>query len=337
MSSSRMSDVDGMLHYEAFKPFLAAIPKSNRTQEAVEDMAVKFMKLYEQTYGTPMSETIFEAFCKAVVTEVFYYKLWPVASNAAAKVTVKCEATVEDLVATTAKMESVNWGDMEFEQAELDSDNEYVYDVPAALVASADPWAVSEAEALDGFTVPDLTLRKGIWTAFPVILKPVDDFDGTARYSIDWHWDNLDASFETQGRNLDLLEWEDILRQRLFYSLRAFSNKYTIEPARDANQLCVISMVHLPRSEVVEEIATAVPAAARHGVRRALDILKMAPVSWDREGAKHTVKPHNKKCKELGLSEAAVKKDLLAALATCGDCVVTASNIKGILCIVTML
>jgi hypothetical protein len=330
--SSRLSDVNGIFHYAAFKPFLAAIPKANRTRDAVEDAAVDFMQKYEAKYGMPMTPTIFEAFCHNIMTEIFEHKLWPVAAK---KTAAKSEATIEDLQAKYDAMMTVNWGDDKYmPQAELDSDNEYIYDQPTPMVATANPWAVSEADALTGFTVPDLTLRKGIWENFPVILKPVDDCDGTARYAIEWHWDRLDASFETCGANLDAMEWEHILRMRLYHSLATYSNKYTVEDARDENQICVIAMVHGVRA-VAE--TTVVPSAVRHGVRRALDILKMAPVSWDRDGAKHTVKLHNKKCKELGLSEAAVKADLLAQLATCGDCVVTNSAVKGILCIVTML
>ena len=339
--SSRLSDVNGIFHYAAFKPFLAAIPKSNRTRDAVEDAAVDFMRKYEAKYGMPMTPTIFEAFCHNIMTEIFQHKLWPVAAK---KTTASAnEATIEDLQAKYNAMMTVSWGDDKYlPQAELDSDNEYIYDVPTPQVANPNPWAVSEDDALTGFTVPDLTLRKGIWENWPVVLKPVDDCDGTARYAIEWHWDRLDASFVTEGasRNLDAMEWEDILRQRLFHSLAAYSNKYTVEAARDENQICVIAMVHGMRAATASETATAAvatPSAVRHGVRRALDILKMAPVSWDRDGSKHTVKLHNKKCKELGLSEAAVKTDLLNALAACGDCVVTASNIKGILCVVTIL
>jgi hypothetical protein len=338
--SSRLSDVNGIFHYAAFKPFLAAIPKANRTRDAVEDAAVDFMRKYEAKYGMPMTPTIFEAFCHNIMTEIFEHKLWPVAAK---KTAVKSEATIEDLQAKYDAMMTVNWGDDKYmPQAELDSDNEYIYDEPTPMVATANPWAVSEADALDGFTVPDLTLRKGIWENWPVILKPVDDCDGTARYAIEWHWDRLDASFMVEGalKNLDAMEWEHILRIRLFHSLAAYNNKYTVEAARDDQQICVIAMVHGVRAATASETTTAAvatPSAVRHGVRRALDILKMAPVSWDRDGAKHTVKLHNKKCKELGLSMATVKTDLMAQLATCSDCVVTNSVVKGILCVVTML
>jgi hypothetical protein len=240
--SFRLSDVNGIHHYAAFKPFLAAIPKSNRTRDAVEDAAVDFMRKYEAKYGMPMTPTIFEAFCHNIMTEIFQHKLWPVAAK---KTAAKSMATIEDLQAKYDTMMTVSWGDDKYmPQAELDSDNEYIYDQPTQMVATANPWAVSEADALNGFTVPDLTLRKGIWESFPVILKPVDDCDGTARYAIEWHWDRLDASFMAEGasRNLDAMEWEDILRMRLFHSLATYSNKYTVEAARDDQQICVIAM-----------------------------------------------------------------------------------------------
>ena len=332
MSSIRLSDVNGVLHFEAFKPWLAAIPKNNRTCDAVEDAAVDFLKQYETKYGTPMTPTIFEAFCHAVVVEIYQHKLWPVSS------TPRAEATVADLAAAHAKMESVSWGE-EFiapQVAELDSDNEYIYDEPTPMVANPNPWAVTTEEALENFEVPDLTLRKGIYENFPVVVKQLNSNDGTERYAVEWHHDNLWTSFEKNARgDQDFLEWKETVSIRLLHSLNAYGNKYSVEAARDENQICVIAMVHQAR--VIASPATTVAAAApvASGRRRALDVLKTAPVSWERNGATHNVKLHAKKCREFGLSETAVKKDLLANLAQCADC--TVSSASGFLCVVTML
>ena len=332
MSSIRLSDINGVLHFEAFKPWLAAIPKANRTQDAVEDAAVDFLKQYETKYGTPMTPTIFEAFCHAVVVEIFWHKIWPVSAKAATA--VAREATVEDLAAATNAMMATSWGDASnAPRAELDSDTEYIYDEPTPMVANPNPWAVSTAEALVNFEVPDLTLRKGIYENFPVVVKQLNSNDGTERYTVEWHNDNLWKSFDENARgDQDFLEWKETVSIRLLHSLGVYSNKYTVEAARDENQICVIAMVHHTRT-AAPAVAPAAPVGA--GRRRALDVLKTAPVSWERNGATHSVKLHAKKCREFGLSESVVKKDLLANLAQCADC--TVSSGAGFLCVVTML
>ena len=330
MSSIRLSDINGVHHYKAFQPWLAAIPKAKRTRDAVEDAAVDFMQKYEAKYGMPMTPTIFEAFCHNIMTEIFYSKVWPVS----AKAMPVPEATIEDLAAANAAMMTQSWGDADnMPHAELDSDNDYIYDEPTPMVANPNPWTVSTSEALENFEVPDLTLRKGIYENFPVVIKQINSNDGTDRYSVEWHHDNLWKSFnENAGVELDFLEWKETLTIRLLHSLGVYSNKYTVEAARDENQVCVIAMAHHAR------VTTPAPAAVTPvvtGRRRALDVLKTAPVSWERNGATHNVKLHIKKCRELGLSEAVVKADLLANLAQCADC--TVSSASGFLCVVSML
>jgi len=344
--SNRIYDFSGFNHFRAFRPWLARIPKTNRTVDAVIDEMVNFMTVYNAHYGAPMSEAILDAFCSTVHTEIVQRKIWPVScKNKSKPLSDEDIATILAADYKAMMNDNADWGDIVYDnieppRAELDSNNEYIYDddTPSG-VANMNPWAVSEDEALEDFVVPDLTLRKGIWENWPVVLKPIDNGDGTARYSIEWHWANLEKSFETTAHgNLDLLEWQDILRIRLLHALGVYNNKYTVEAARDNHQICVIAMVHGTRVEATATATnTPVPAAMRNGVRRALDILKMAPVTWDRDGNKHMVKLHNKKCKELGLSESTVKTNLMAELATCGDCTVSTSNVKGIICVVNIV
>ena len=220
------------------------------------------------------------------------------------------------------------WGDIC-----LETESIIVNDEP--LVANPDPWAVRDEDALEGFEVPDLTLRKGIWTNFPVVLKQLHDGDGTDRYSVEWHYDNLWASFETNAPgDVDFGEWKEYMTIRLFHSLNVYSRKYIVEEPRTDEQICVIAMVHAPVIAVAAVAGTvATTPVAR---RRALDVLKASPISWDREGAKHSIKVHRQKCRELGLPEATVKAELLANLAQCPDCVVSAAP-AGYLCVVTLL
>ena len=218
------------------------------------------------------------------------------------------------------------WGDicLEAESAIVDEE---------PLVANPDPWAVRDEDALNDFEVPDLTLRKGIWTNFPVVLKQLHDSDGTDRYTVEWHYDNLWTSFEDNAPgDVDFGEWKEYMTIRLFHSLNAYNHKYIVEESRTDEQICVIAMVHAP---IVASLAGEV-AAAPVARRRALDVLKAAPISWDREGAKHSIKVHRQKSRELGLSEAAIKADLLTNLAKCPDCVVSAAP-AGYLCVVTLL
>ena len=272
-SFNRLHDFEGGLHFRAFRPWLERIPETNRNEEAVLNLAVDFLKVYETKYGAPMKESIFEGFCRTILRELFYHNLWP-------------------------------------------SPNE-----PETVpVANPNPWDVTE-EALCDYTVPDLTLRKGLWENYPVDVKPVMSTDGTERYSISWNADKLEtwakARAESYDEYTDYAEW---CHARLFYALEQYSHKYTVEPAQDDSQICVIAMVHAPR----------VVVASARVTKKAIDILRSHPVSWEREGALHYVKAHNK---NLGLRtdtpkseadriRANAKAALLAELATCADCVV---------------
>lgn len=236
-------------------------------------------------------------------------------------------STVIDDTFANMLAEGQSWGDFVYDNGGFD-----VAEPP--LVPNPDPWAVDARDVLKDYEVPDLTLRKGIWTHFPVVLKQLNDGDGTDRYSVEWHSDNLWASFVANARSdVDFVEWKEWVSIRLFHSLGLYGRKYTVEEARAEGQVCVLAMVHLPRAEEAPVVvATTLSAPGR---RRALDVLKTAPISWERDGAKHSVKIHNKKCRELGLSEAAVKADLLNSLKQCPDCVV--SSAPGFICVVTML
>jgi hypothetical protein len=143
-----------------------------------------------------------------------------------------------------------------------------------------------DRDALEGWKIPNLTLRKGIWENFPVTLVPIDDGDGTDRYAIMWHRKNLAAWRNERSQSYDeYQEYEGFAEVRLFYALVAYEHKYTIEGARSDDQICVIAMVHTPAeaaapAPAVETVPTAEPEAAAP----APVVVAPAPAADDGEG-----------------------------------------------------
>jgi hypothetical protein len=209
--------------------------------------------------------------------------------------------------------------------------------------------------------MPDLKLRKNIWENFPVSLIPLPDTDGTDRYSVVWHeknlrdWRTLDGTCQSMDEHEC---YEEFCRARLLRALEAHAHKYRVEPAHGHRQICVIAMVHSDTiattaptvapvvatattvttvASVVAPAATAVVTVASRRGKKALDVLKSAPVSWDRDGKIHNVKPHMKKLRDRGLTANDITFDLMEELSLCDDCVVSSATRKGDICVVTML
>jgi hypothetical protein len=129
-----------------------------------------------------------------------------------------------------------------------------------------------ERDALEGWKIPNITLRKGIWENFPVTLVPIDDGDGTDRYAIMWHRKNLAAWRNERSQSYDeYQEYEGFAEVRLFYALVAYEHKYTVEGARSDDQICVIAMTHAPVDQ------TAAPAPATESVVAAAVAEVVAP------------------------------------------------------------
>jgi hypothetical protein len=194
-----------------------------------------------------------------------------------------------------------------------------------------------EDDILENWSAPDLTLRKGIWENFPVTLIAIPSRDGTERYSVMWHRKNLTEWRSEKPDSLEeYMNYQTWCEVRLMAALKQYSHKYTVESARNSNEICVIAMVYsAAAAPVVPTIAA--PVAPR---RRALDILRSFPISWDRDGPNHYIKIHNKNIQTLAASKgksvkemtAIVHADLLDALAEADDCIVSAK--PGFLCAV---
>lgn len=192
-----------------------------------------------------------------------------------------------------------------------------------------------EEDALDGWIVPDLRLRKGIWENFPVDVIPVRSVDGTDRYKICWNKARISEWRNTRAETLDeYQDYEDFCYIRLFHALNKYAGKYRVEEAYDDSMLCVIAMVHAPHDATNEPAPTKAPAVDG---KRALEVLGAFAVSWDRDGKVHRIKLHRKRAAELGVKENDVAFDLMGALASCSDCIVTPACGAGYMMTVTML
>ena len=104
------------------------------------------------------------------------------------------------------------------------------------------------AEILEGFKVPDLKLRKGIWENFPVALVAINDGNGVDRYSVVWHNKNFKEWQKTEPKSKKEKEnykhWSQV---RLYHSLRQYPKQYKILPPRNPSQLFVLEMVFKKR------------------------------------------------------------------------------------------
>jgi hypothetical protein len=225
---------------------------------------------------------------------------------------------------------------------------------------------IDEWDIFHNWDMPDLKLRKNIWENFPISLIPLPNTDGTDRYSVVWHEKNLRDWRMTRRQSMDEYDcYEEFCHARLMRALEAHSHKYRIEPAHGHRQICVIAMVHsdtiatpvttattattatvtpatvttvTPETvtpATVPAVVTVVSSSSRG--KKSLDVLKSAPVSWDRDGKIHFVKPHMKKLRDLGLTPNDITFDLMEKLSLCNDCVVSAATRKGDICVVTML
>jgi hypothetical protein len=99
-------------------------------------------------------------------------------------------------------------------------------------------------EILDGFKVPDLKLRKGIWENFPVALVLLDDRNGVDRYGVAWHNKNLREWKDTKSKSAkEKANYQHWCEVRLLHSVRQYPKQYKILPGRNPSQLFVLEMV----------------------------------------------------------------------------------------------
>lgn len=207
-----------------------------------------------------------------------------------------------------------------------------------------------ESYALDGWSMPDLRLRKGIWENFPVSLIPINDNDDTDRYEIVWHERNFISWRQTRTTTYD--EWEDYADYcviRLMHALNANKKRYAVENARNDRQICVIAMVH---NDDQSSKAPSVAHSVAHSEDSVVlsddveskqltlkDIATQFPICWDQDGKVLRLKFHNKKLRELGESPAVVRDRLIKALKTSKNWTIESpqANARDVLCILTLI
>jgi len=138
-----------------------------------------------------------------------------------------------------------------------------------------------ENNALENWSMPNLTMRKGIWENFPVVLKQLEDRNGTERFAIEWHRKHLKEWKDERSASMEeWMEYQAYAEFRLIHALRAHADQYVIEPPRTKDQIVVIAMKSEPRVEPrVEPRAAASRAAAPRAA---------APRN---EGKSHAVEP----------------------------------------------
>jgi hypothetical protein len=194
----------------------------------------------------------------------------------------------------------VSWADISWAEDIMNPKPNVTYD------SVYDPLEAFEEEVLENWSVPDLTLRKGIWENFPVSLVPIVDGDGTDRYAVVWHRKNFDewrgSRSESSSEYMDYDHW---CEWRLRRSLEHYSHKYTVEEARDETMILVVAMVHAPKTdEVKEEPVTLAKFSDLPKLTRLNDIKNNFPVVWHETQSKlgkklYAVELFGKKIKEL--------------------------------------
>ncbi len=241
------------------------------------------------------------------------------------------------------------WGDVIYE---LEAAGETISTVTREMLTPPAPEPyygeiiyTPEEEMLMDWEMPDISAIPALWRHFPVNVIPIESGAGVERFSIVWHRKHLTEWRNDRSANWDEYnDYQDWQEFRLKHSIMNHPDTYVLEEARNDEEICVIRMVR-PSGFVVHAHAAPVVHApkARPATLRALDVLRLAPVSWDRDGNKHYIKIHNKKIATMAADQRknvtevtkTATADLLAALKGCGDCAVTKAS--GYLCVVELL
>lgn len=169
---------------------------------------------------------------------------------------------------------------------------------------------------LSKITVPALSLRKDIWTHFPVCLVKIPNTDGRDRWAIQWHQKHLtDWSQNIPG-------YETITKLRLLKALMA-SPKWKVERASSPSDLCVIAMNF---TEIEAEKLPNLYAETKE-TTSIDDLRAYFPICWKKQENTYTFEFHNSLVKSLarhkGSDVATIQKDtmngLIPILKTFGD------------------
>jgi hypothetical protein len=104
-----------------------------------------------------------------------------------------------------------------------------------------------EDDALEDYIVPDLTLRRGIWENFPVVLEEIAPVGGHKAYAVKWHRANLREWKQSRSASWDeFMEYEAFAEFRLIHSLRSHAHKYRMEKPKDDTEIVRLVALHEP-------------------------------------------------------------------------------------------
>jgi hypothetical protein len=134
--------------------------------------------------------------------------------------------------------------------------------------------------------IPTLSLRKDIWTHFPVCLVKIPTKDGNERWAVQWHQKNLtDWSQDIPG-------YETITKLRLFHALMACPN-WKVEKPETSGDLCILTMISPDTNSV--------PAlfADTKAIRKLDDVKDYFPVCWKRKDNMYSFDIHKARLKAL--------------------------------------
>lgn len=199
-----------------------------------------------------------------------------------------------------------------------------------------------EDDALSGWSLPDLNLRKNIWENFPVNVVPIESSDETARYALTWNLAKFNAWRQERAESFDEgMEYEAFCETRLLYALKLHGSRYIVEEPRNERQICVIAMVHdgsshasssesVCASEVSSSTQSTTTGVLR--LRTILDIRKHFPVNWKQEGNVIRLEFHRANLRAQGIPESEVRDRLLEALNASYAWTVRASRVASVIC-----
>jgi len=177
----------------------------------------------------------------------------------------------------------IQWGDIEAADKKANTPKKHVA-TPHPLHDDKKVDKENE-EMLEDFKVPDLRLRKDIYTRFPVVLRDFSSGDGVERYAIEWDSRKYETARQSADSKDEYDDFDFYTVWRLIYSLRLKHDLYTIEPPRNSKEICVIAMkpasvseavirstqefmlsrrVNIPQMSSSGEAAAAASAAANH-------------------------------------------------------------------------
>ncbi len=241
------------------------------------------------------------------------------------------------------------------------------------MLAMPVPKAIKYADEEDmdpdaEWAMPVLRLRKHIWENFPVVVIPMQTKDNQERYAVRWHHKNFQEAREACEHGWQYMDYEEDTYRRLMKSLSA-SRFWTVEEARETNDLCVIAMnfvasedsntkpvraFKLPSSDVNDSDTASVASmsssewetvgskktASLPVLRRLNDVKTHFPVIWNevpnKKNTTYAVEIFGKKVKELGLNAIKVKTDLLAALKASKSWTVLPGTSDRVVCLLQM-